>query len=192
MRACFHLGEAKLDYKYFLQEGKTMRKDPYNESEPTRRTKRASRPTAEPKKRNPAARNFFGDNPPVRIEITYRNGDKDILKGEQIDSDNPILAALGNVRTCRRFWTDPKAPANEQSWSTDEELLDFAATVSLVLTGASDAERAAQAGAKMGLKAKYFLTGEDGEPLWGDDGNWIPANPIDRGTYAPGTHVPAT
>lgn len=167
-----------------------MRRDPYS-TEPAK-SKHSKPATTTAQKRDPdKVINFFGDNPPVRIEITYRNGDKDILKGEQIDSDNPILAALGNIRTCRRFWTDPKAPANKQSWSTDEELLDFAATVSLVLTGASDAERAAQAGAKMGLEAKYFLTGEDGEPLWGDDGNWIPANPIDRGTYTPGTHVPA-
>ena len=173
-----------------------MRKDPYNESEPTRRTKRSSTsaaPAAPAGKRDPdTAVNFFGDNPPIRIEITYRNGDKDILKGEQIDADNPILAALGQVRTCRRFWTDPKAPLKEQRWSTDEEMIAFANGISLVSKFASIHERAAEIGAKLGLEAKYFLTGEDGEPLVDNDGLWTLANPGAYGTYAPGSHVPAT
>jgi len=166
-----------------------MRKDPY---EPTRRTKKHTDTEGTTPKRDPdKVINFFGDNPPIRIEITYKNGEKDILKSNEIDADNPIVQALAHIRTCRRFWTDPTMPAGKQAWSTDEELLDIAARLGISVPDLSAAEKAAKVAEKLGMTSKYFLTGDDGEPLQDERGFWTEANPATAGSYTPGTHAPS-
>lgn len=147
-----------------------MRKDPYsNKTGNPAASTSASAPTEK-------ITNFFGTNPPVRIEITYRNGEKEIFKGEEIDADNQVIKALGNIRTCRRFWTDMSS-TGKHAWSTDDELLEIATQLGIHTTKATTAEKAAEIAAKLGLTPKYFLTGEDGEPLKDANGVWTEATP---------------
>ena len=166
-----------------------MRRDPYS-TEPAK-SKHGKPATTTAQKRGPAkVINFFGDNPPVRLEITYRNGDKDIFKGAQIDADNPVIRALSKIRTCRRFWTDMAMPEGKQAWSTDEELLTIAAQLGIPTPEGTIAERATKVAERLGLTPKYFRAGDDGEPLEDDKGLWTEADPGTADAYTPGTHVP--
>ncbi len=125
----------------------------------------------------------FGDNPPVRIEIVYTDGSMDILKGEQIDADNPVLQALANIRTCRRFWRLASFNVDKPQYSTDQELIEDARKRGYKT---NKAEEAAEV---LNCVCEYFLTGADGEPLTDEDGLWIVADPHARGTFTPGTHT---
>lgn len=176
-----------------------MREDPYANNGTTRTPRATSKrnggsktaPASAPQQRSGKIVNFFGDNPPVRLVIVYANGDEDILKGNQIDADNPIIKALCNIRTIRRFWTDSAMPADKQTWSTDEEVLEAARQLGIALPDGSTAERAAAAASRLGLSYKFFQTGEDGEPLHDERGFWLEASVNNAGTYTPGTHVTA-
>lgn len=141
---------------------------------------------AEPEKRIPRERKLksgFGDNPPVRIEIVYMDGSMDILKGEQIDADNPVLQALANIRTCRRFWRLASFNVDKPQYSTDQELIEDARKRGFKTNDATEAAKV------LNCVCEYFLTGADGEPLVDDDGLWILADPTAPPTFTPGTHT---
>ena len=158
-----------------------MRKDPYSNKN--------GNPAAPTSASAEIVTNYFGSNPPVRIEITYRNGEKEIFKGEEIDANNNVLKALGNLRPIRRFWTDTKSA--KRAWSTDDELLEIASQLGTHTTKVTTAEKAAEIAAKLKLTAKWFVVGKDGEPLKDANGVWTEATPP-AAPAAPAPAAPAT
>ena len=134
-------------------------------------------------------KNGFGDNWPVRLVITYVDGSQDIFVGDEIDADNPVIAALATIRTTRRFWrlnlADTGAMADEAVYLTDEELLKRAYALGYRSTDPVEIGRI------LNFVAEWYVTGKDGEPAVDERGNWIPATPTVRGFYTPGTHRPA-
>lgn len=144
-----------------------------NEQLPPRKPRTAETPT--PAK--PAKKNTFFKDPPVRVRITYESGREDVLTREQIDGDNPIIKALANIRTVRRFWRLNVSLRN-LTYYTDEEVLQKADHEGLKT---SDPVEAAKV---MNMVSEYFVTDETGEPIE-KDGKWVKATMIDFGAYTP-------
>ena len=167
-----------------------MKKDPWSDEalDPKpRKTGAASTILSEDKKekKTRTTKSWF-DNPPARIEITYRNGEQDILVEDEIDADNPVIQALANIRTVRRFWrlNKPCKAGDEVVYSTDEELVKYAMGIGYTTNDPVELGKA------MNMVAEYFITGEDGEPAEDAKGDWIKAKPADR-DYKSGSHKPA-
>ncbi|MBR3320011.1 hypothetical protein IKG20_01780 [Candidatus Saccharibacteria bacterium] len=170
-----------------------MRKDPYDEVR-TRTNKHEPKPAEKkPAKRNSEKMNsIFSGNPPVRMEITYADGKKEIFNRDQIDADNPVIKALSHLNTARRFWRHIAAPKETRCYGTDEELIEEAARHSIPIENGTTAKMAEDAAKALNMVSVYFYTDETGEPIVGDDGNWLVA-PNGKGNgYKPGTAVPAT